>query len=270
MASSDSLSMAFKFQTIDFYGLLAVANSGGDFYRTPLWYAWKLLQTKANLVEGSPMFQTAVQPLNTKLDVFAVGDPDHPRIILINRSFDARSIELTLGGLGSTVKNPIANRYVFDEDRSAQFIGPAAVGSPLRGEFSDAPAISPRDIALERVDEFWLAANGVDYRLQVECGPISITVLDVVSGPPAAIIEGAITNGMARLVVDASAPAYGYFPKSTTNLMDGTWGSVAHSDDGVHPFLVTNLNYSTMEGTNQVIYVEATGSQGFFRIGGAE
>ncbi|RKX42249.1 MAG: hypothetical protein DRP64_10145, partial [Verrucomicrobia bacterium] len=194
----------------------------------------------------------------------------HPRIILINRSFDAQSVELTLGGLGSTVKNPIANRYVFDEDRSAQFIGPQAIGSPLRGEFSDAPAISPRDIALERVDEFWLAANGVDYRLQVDCGPISITVLDVVPGPPAAIVEGAIANGMARLVVDASAPAYGYFPKITTNLMDGTWGSVAHSDDGVHPFLVTNLTYSTLEGTNQVIYVETSNPQGFFRIGGAE
>ncbi|RLA55519.1 MAG: hypothetical protein DRR04_14745, partial [Gammaproteobacteria bacterium] len=274
MAGSDSLDLAFKYRSRSFYGVLTAgpdAVLGHKYCRSPLWYAWKLLQSKANLVEGSPMLQAQIQQdLDSKIDIFAVGDSEHPRIILINRSFDADSVELTLEGLSGNVKNPLANRYVFNEERSAQFIAAEVSGSNISGWYSDAPEISPRDIALERVDEFWLASNGVDYMLQVDCSPISITVLDVVPGPPGSIVEGSIANGMARLVIDASAPAYGYYPKTTTNLVDGIWGSVAHSDDGVNPFHVTNLTYSTLEGTNKVIYVDASGIQGFFRIGGAE
>jgi len=86
----------------------------------------------------------------------------------------------------------------------------------------------------------------------------------------ATIVGFSITNDMMRLVLDAPGAADGFYPKSTTDLVAGTWGGVAHSDDGVNPLYITNLSYSTLEGLNKVIYVDATNSQSFFGIGEAE
>ena len=83
------------------------------------------------------------------------------------------------------------------------------------------------------------------------------------------IIGWSFTNDMIRLVVDASDPGDRYCPEATTNLASGPWVSVAHSDDGVNPFLVANLDYSTSDatGSNKVIYVNATNNAAeFFRI----
>jgi hypothetical protein len=71
-----------------------------------------------------------------------------------------------------------------------------------------------------------------------------------------------------RIVVDAPSLASNYYPKSTADLQVGAWTGVPHSDDGVNAFVVTNLDYSTAEGTNEVIYVRATNSAAFFGIGG--
>ena len=72
-----------------------------------------------------------------------------------------------------------------------------------------------------------------------------------------------------KMVVDAPSAADSYYPVSKTDLVTGgTWTEVAHSDDGSHPFMVTNLSYSTAEGTNEVIYVQSTDVQKFFEIWG--
>ena len=83
----------------------------------------------------------------------------------------------------------------------------------------------------------------------------------------ATIVGLSPTNNMVRLVIDASGPGHRYYPKTTTDLVGVPWGSVEHSDDGVNPSYVTNLNYATSEGTNKVIYVDATGAAAFFGIG---
>ncbi len=77
-----------------------------------------------------------------------------------------------------------------------------------------------------------------------------------------------VSDSVMRLVVDAPSLASNYYPKITTDLVIGSWESVPHSDDGVNAFVVTNLDYSTAEGTNEVIYVRATNSAAFFGIGG--
>ena len=71
-----------------------------------------------------------------------------------------------------------------------------------------------------------------------------------------------------KMVVDApSTPIY-YYPKAKDNLVIGTWGSVAHSDNPAGPFATTNLSYSTAEGPNEVIYVEVDANDAkFFGIG---
>jgi len=83
----------------------------------------------------------------------------------------------------------------------------------------------------------------------------------------ATIVGWSITNDMMRLVLDAPGSPDGFYPKATTDLVSGTWTNVAHSDDGVNPFYITNLSYSTVEGANKVIYVDTTNSQSFFGIG---
>ncbi len=58
-----------------------------------------------------------------------------------------------------------------------------------------------------------------------------------------------------------------YYPLATTDLMMPSWTNVPHSKDGADPFVVTNLAYSTSDGTNSIIYVKADDAQGFFGIG---
>ncbi|MEN8254315.1 MAG: hypothetical protein ABFR33_02490, partial [Verrucomicrobiota bacterium] len=86
---------------------------------------------------------------------------------------------------------------------------------------------------------------------------------------PAGIVgwESASSNIM-EMVVDAPGAANRYFPVATTNLVDGIWTNVPHSDTNTGPFVVTNLGHSTTDasGTNEVIYLQADGNAKFFRI----
>lgn len=52
-----------------------------------------------------------------------------------------------------------------------------------------------------------------------------------------------------------------------TNLVSGVWDYAAHSDDGVNPFVVTNLSYSTeVDSTQRMIYVQSSTETGFFGV----
>ncbi len=81
-------------------------------------------------------------------------------------------------------------------------------------------------------------------------------------------IEGwsAGSGNSMSMVVNTPGAANLYSPKTTTNLVDGTWTGVPHSDDGVNAFIVTNLGYSSVDasGTNEVIYLQANEATGFF------
>lgn len=74
------------------------------------------------------------------------------------------------------------------------------------------------------------------------------------------------SNGVMRMVVNAPSTANRYSVQATTDLAILPFSNVAHSDNGVNPFVATNLAYSTAEGTNKVIYVETAGSAKFFKI----
>ena len=59
-----------------------------------------------------------------------------------------------------------------------------------------------------------------------------------------------------------------HYLKTQTDLVFGTWTNAAISDDGLNAFVVTNLGYSTTEGTTNVVYVKAIeDDQEFFGIG---
>ncbi len=76
-----------------------------------------------------------------------------------------------------------------------------------------------------------------------------------------------LPNDILKLAVSGvSSPEYSY-PESTTNLVDGIWERIPHSDDGMNLFIETNFTYSTTDGTNRFIYIQqSTNSTGFIRI----
>lgn len=80
---------------------------------------------------------------------------------------------------------------------------------------------------------------------------------------------GPFADGVMQLVVSSDNPSI-CFPKAATNLVEavGTnWNPVAHSTNGLAPFVVTNLGYSSVSGSNFVIYVEAEEPNSFYKIG---
>ncbi len=107
---------------------------------------------------------------------------------------------------------------------------------------------------------------------------LGTTAADVVGAPyppsgPSRIIDWTrLPGNLMKMVVDAPGRTKDYYPKATSDLLAGGWEGVPHSDDGVHDFIVTNLDYSTVDasGTNEVIYVQSSDARKFFRIGGAE
>ncbi len=86
---------------------------------------------------------------------------------------------------------------------------------------------------------------------------------------PASIVSfSMVSNNVMKMVFYTYAfSTNNYYPLVTADLMVPSWTNVPHSKDGSAPFLVTNLTYSTADGTNSVIYLKADGTQGFFGIG---
>ncbi len=85
---------------------------------------------------------------------------------------------------------------------------------------------------------------------------------------PSIVGSSLVPGNAIKIVVDAPSAAGRYWPEGKLDLVSGSWTNIAHSDDGVNAFVVTNLDYSTAEGTNKVIYVEASAAKEFFRING--
>jgi hypothetical protein len=106
--------------------------------------------------------------------------------------------------------------------------------------------------------------NGYLYITQATSVPQ--TVPDIVQ--PSIVSSSMVSEDVMQLVVDAPIDASRYSVESTSGLTGGSWDSVAHSDDGMNAFFVTNLSYSTANGTNEVIYVQTTNSAAFFKIVG--
>ena len=71
-----------------------------------------------------------------------------------------------------------------------------------------------------------------------------------------------------KVVIDTSTlSSVEYIPQSTTDLVGGSWAQPPHSDDGVNPFVVTNVeDYATTTGSNAVIYLETDAVAEFFKI----
>jgi len=75
------------------------------------------------------------------------------------------------------------------------------------------------------------------------------------------------SNTMKMVVqLDAGVDASQYSPMVKTNLTEDIWNAVAHSDSAAGTYAVSNLTYSSAEGSNLVIYVTSTNAVEFFNI----
>lgn len=89
------------------------------------------------------------------------------------------------------------------------------------------------------------------------------------SGPAAAatiIGWSSFSSQVMKIVVETPSGAGYYYPESTANLTSGTWTNVPHSTNGLAPFIVSSMAYSSLEESNRVIYVETDHPAESFRI----
>ena len=117
--------------------------------------------------------------------------------------------------------------------------------------------------AADRMNQLVFGGEGADI------DDLVVTTID----PFAAIIKSIehFSGDVYRLVVDwpvgnQMVPAASYSLKST-DLVSGSWDSVAHSTNGVAPWYTTNLNYLATEGSDKVIYLKAAEAAAFFGFG---
>ena len=95
----------------------------------------------------------------------------------------------------------------------------------------------------------------------------NITINNGVLNPASIVGWSVFSSNVMEMVVSTPDLAMDYYPKTTTDLVSGTWVGAAHSKDGSDPFTITNLAYSSTDGSNEVIYVKSDDAAAFFGIG---
>ena len=177
LASGGKADIVCKFNTRSYYGLI---ENGTDknYFRQPVWFAWKLLQQRAGLNPGAKMISTSVK-LTTgtpHVEAYGVRNEGELRVILINKSFNPCKASLLISNLNKGKWK--ITRYLYDERRTAKFIG-RKPGTSVEGTFEGAPADDSRNaLSLKPVDSFLKQCAGRKLILpDVTCPPVSITVL---------------------------------------------------------------------------------------------
>ena len=121
------------------------------------------------------------------------------------------------------------------------------------GSFSDATAVTNFD------------AVGIWYNTATAVYLDNISVSRSVLVPATIVGWSAVSSNVMKMVLNATDQANQYYLHTTTNLT-ASWVRTLHSMNGSVPFVKTNLSYSSAEGTNEAIYVEANESQAFFTL----
>ena len=169
----------FKFTIRNYYGL-ADESASGHAYRFPVWFALKLLKDQGGLAAGRRMLATSLgRESDPAVEAFATGGPHDLRIILINKSFGTRIMDLDIGGLRAGQWK--ATRCLFDCTRVAHFRGrkPSKEQNTADGTFDGYPngdAVS--EACLKPVDTLDChAEESHTWLKRVTLPPISFTIL---------------------------------------------------------------------------------------------
>jgi hypothetical protein len=197
LAASGACDVACKFNTRQFYGLIDnKPGGGGGYFRQPVWFAWKLLQDVAQLRAGATLLACAVSgPTDSAaahvggkdtpwVRAYAVRTAAGPRLILINRSLEPQGVDVQIAGLGSPPGAVPVQRYRYDEGRVGRFIG-RQPGTTPEGQFEGGADDTANQRCLEILDTLAARAAGGTLSLaDLQCPPVSITVLVPVLLPP--------------------------------------------------------------------------------------
>ena len=173
IASVGTAADAAKFTTRNYYGLAEFAPDDRA-YRYPVWFALKLLRDQGGLQAGRQMVAASAtgEPM---VEAFATGGPDDLRVIVVNKSFAPRTVDIAVSGLAPGEWQ--AERYLFDRTRVARWLG-RKPGEEADGVFEGAPDDSPSARCLEPLGSLECREAEDAQRITgLECPPISFTVL---------------------------------------------------------------------------------------------
>ena len=174
MAKNGKADAMFKFNTRNYYGI--VDNAGDDdFLRLPIWFAWKLLQDKAKVIKGAEILKTGDKNAPETLEITAVKSEKKLNLIIINKSFkdENAGIHIYNGNFEKTT------RYLFDEDRTASFIGRKS-GTNEEGKFEQFPNDDKNLLCLEPMEIIKIEQNKNNISLDnVGFPAMSITVMSM-------------------------------------------------------------------------------------------
>lgn len=165
----------------------------------------------------------------------------------------------------------LAYNFVQDEAINVsgidQGIGNAAVTDIWIGSLSSGDPTSPGFMVKSVTFSFMGASEG-DIVLTVDNLSVADFPQSPVTNATASIVRiSPYSSTVLEMVVSSDGPSI-CFPKSKTNLVsDLVWSSVGHSTNDIGPFVVTNLGYSIVSGTNRVIYVESNANEKYFTFG---
>lgn len=121
--------MLLKFNTRQYYGIVDhdYANNG-LYYRTPVWFSYKLLQDRLGLSGSNEIISAAVDGPRDTISGFddtwiyacAVKKNGKTNILIINRGDTPSNVKITIKNLPAGTK---FTRYVYGENTTAKFIG---------------------------------------------------------------------------------------------------------------------------------------------------
>ena len=166
-----------------------------------------------------------------------------------------------VSGSDITVTNLVNDQYLIDTN-------------PLDQNYADF------DISLLTLDDHVLApGESATFRLKITGGNdsartfidnvaiVAITETEPVTESAEIIAISPISASVVKLAINTSAPQLFYLKAASELTTNTVWSAVGQSTNGLAPFVETNLSYSTVSGTNIVIYVEADQDKKFFSIG---
>lgn len=166
----------FRFTTRAYYGLLDHDyTNDGQYYRTPVYFSFMMLQKRAYLTPGATTYAASnvSGPTDNTLKNIGEVSKNYPYItfagvkngskqsvVILNRSSNPLNVKLTLKN--SQLSKTSATRYLFSKHTTAQYIGRGA-GMDFDGYFESPDNDLEKNTCLTPYDTVTLTKNGQDY-----------------------------------------------------------------------------------------------------------
>lgn len=227
-----------------------------------------LKATAVTYINRSSTSSTAADGLSARIDVLN-GAVFRSNVLRMGSGSD-NSIEINVGANSDfQVWNTFASTLdILDwgsGDHQMNLLGAGATFS-MTGP-GDQSALIQSWIDVGYITRDTETTGGFEFLFEPDRNLTTLTAIDPPAEPPTFLSVSSLSDNVLEITVDLPGPSSLYSLLSATNLTDGVWVNVPHSDDGINPFITTNLSYSTVVGsTTNTIYVQADDATRFFGI----